>query len=185
MSFHMRLAAILLMTAWPAFGQALTCAPPPDRTQETAELFAQLEASRSPGEASLLSALIWRIWLTAPDDAAQGLLDRGMAARSQGDYPASVAALGDLIAYCPGYAEGWNQRAFSAFLAQDFAAALTDLDRALTLEPRHLGALTGRAMTHIRLGNDSAAARDLRAALRLNRWLAERALLDGLQGTDI
>jgi len=177
--------ALVVIALLPAMAWAQTCAPPPDRTGETAALYAQLGASRGPEEASLLSALLWRIWLAAPDDAAQDLLDEGMTARVAGDYAASVAALSALILYCPDYAEGWNQRAFTAFLAGDFASAEEDLDRALTLEPRHLGALTGRAMTHIRLGNDSAAERDLRAALRLNPWLAERALLEGLDGTDI
>lgn len=156
-----------------------------DRSAETGAIYTQLSISRGPTEAQVLSALLWSIWTAAPDAAAQDMLDRGMAARIAGDLAGSVSLLGELIAYCPAYAEGWNQRAFAAFLARDYAAALDDLDRALAIEPRHLGALTGRAMTYLGLERETEAERDLRAALRLNPWLAERALLERMAGTDL
>lgn len=175
------IAALLLLP-----GIALAdCPALPDRGVETAALYDRLTISGGPTEAQVLSSLLWRIWLAAPDANAQGLLDRGMQARVAGDLVESVAVLGELIAYCPTYAEGWNQRAFSAFLARDYAAALGDLDQALAIEPRHLGALTGRAMTYLGLQREREAERDLRAALRLNPWLAERQLLDGMAGTDL
>lgn len=161
------------------------CPPLPDRSAEIGAIYDRLRISGGPTEAGVLSALLGRIWTAAPDTAAQNLLDRGMQARLAGDLVESIAVFGELTVYCPTYAEGWNQRAFSAYVARDFATALGDLDRALLIEPQHLGALTGRALTFIGLEREAEAERDLRAALRLNPWLAERALLDGLEGTDL
>ena len=97
----------------------------------------------------------------------------------------AIDVLDRLVAYCPDYAEGWNQRAFVHFLRQDFEAALTDLDAAIALNPRHVGALSGKALTLIGLGRKAEAELALRAALALNPWLSERHLLEGLAGEDI
>ena len=102
-----------------------------------------------------------------------------------GDVDKAREALDELVAYCPAYAEGFNQRGFVRFIAGDYAGALPDLDRALELQPTHLGALTGRAMTLIALNRDAAARQDLRRAVHLNPWLPEQRLLDGLKGADL
>jgi Flp pilus assembly protein TadD len=70
------------------------------------------------------------------------------------------------------------------FLRQDFSAALPDLDRALALSPRHIGALSGRALTLTGLGRKAEAALSLRAALALNPWLTERSLLPALEADE-
>ena len=86
--------------------------------------------------------------------------------------------------------EGYNQRAFTYFLSQDFVAALMDLDAALALSPNHVGAQSGRALTLMNLGRMDEARAQMQAALRNNPWLSERALLAkgaplGPKGEDI
>ena len=57
-------------------------------------------------------------------------------AKSQGfDFVAAERAFEALIAYCPDYSEGYNQRAFCMLLQQDHDASVTDLDRALEHAP--------------------------------------------------
>ena len=85
----------------------------------------------------------------------------------------------------PDFAEGWNQRAFAAFLAEDYAAALADLDVALGIMPDHVAALSGKALTLIGMGRNDEAQEVLRAAVKLNPWLGERALLVEPPGKDI
>jgi tetratricopeptide (TPR) repeat protein len=97
----------------------------------------------------------------------------------------SRTALNRLIEYCPAYAEGYNQRAFTNYLQQDFEAALVDLDRALNILPTHVAALSGKALTLMGLGRSAEAQEVLRAALALNPWLQERALLAEPIGTDL
>jgi len=176
----MRIAGLFLICLFPlpALGQE-TCADLPDRSTLVDGLYDELRLAPSPGEAQALSGALWEIWLDAPDARAQTLLDQGIALNRIGARDEARDVFGQLIAYCPDYAEGYNQRAYAAFLAQDYDAALADLDRALARQPRHLGALTGKALSLIGQGRTEAAQEPLREALRLNRWLSERALLTG------
>ncbi|PRY94461.1 hypothetical protein BCF33_0049 [Hasllibacter halocynthiae] len=174
----MRTLALLSCLAAPAGAQD-ACPPVPDTRAEKAEIIRQVQAAPSRAIGQRTAAGLWDLWLRAPDARAQAMLDRGAEAIRVGDLLGAIDVLDRLVGYCPDYAEGWNQRGFARFLARDFAAALPDLDRALALRPRHTGALTGRALTLIALGRDAEAQEDLRAALRLNPWLPERALLKG------
>ena len=82
-----------------------------------------------------------------------------------------------LTAYCPTYAEGFNQRAYVHYLRENYAAALIDLDRALALSPTHVPAQSGRALTLWKLGRIDEARTQLLEALQNNPWLSERSLL--------
>jgi len=108
-----------------------------------------------------------------------------MRQRARFDLLGARDTLDQLVAYCPEYAEGYNQRAFARFLRADYQLALDDLDIALGLSPRHTGALTGKALTLIRLGRDPEAQAILREAVALNPWLNERALITDPVGEDI
>jgi tetratricopeptide (TPR) repeat protein len=150
-----------------------------DEARETA-LLDRLGAAPDAEAASKVNARLWALWTDAPDAHAQELLDSGMARIRLGDLRKAVSALDALVAYCPRYAEGYNQRAFARYLQEDFLPALADLEVALTLSPRHVGALSGKALTLMALGRDAAALEALEAALDLNPWLAERTLLPDL-----
>ncbi len=108
-----------------------------------------------------------------------------MRQRTEGNFEGSRETLSALIDYCPDYAEGYNQRAFSAYLAQDYPAALIDLDRAIAITPNHVAAIAGRGLTLLGLGRDEEAQAALREAVALNPWLAERALIIGPIEQDI
>jgi len=145
----------------------------------------QLQALPSPVGARELSDQLWQLWTDAPDEPAQALLDQGMRQRESYDLLGARDTLDRLVEYCPDYAEGYNQRAFANFLRADYTAALYDLDAALAITPTHLGALTGKVLTLIRLDRDPEAQIILREALNLNPWLSERALLTEPAGEDI
>lgn len=179
----MRLILALCVIAVPAFAEE--CPRVPDHAAAVESIIADLRIARDATEASQLNDSLWRIWMAAPDAVAQDLLNRGMAKRREANYVASTEIFDELVSYCPAYAEGYNQRAFTNFLAQDYATALTDIDRALAIEPRHLGALTGKALSLIGLERMDEAQVVLRRALALNPWLAERSLLIGPEGEDI
>ena len=174
-----RLTVAFALLAGMAAAQDAACPAPPDREDERRALMRELRTAPDPSGAQRASRALWDIWADAPDERAQALLDRGRAMIALGDLGRATEALDELVAYCPDYAEGWNQRGFASFLRRDFEAALTDLDRAMALSPEHLGVLSGRALTLLGLGRDEEGQAQLRAALRLNPWLAEAALLDG------
>lgn len=153
------------------------CPAAPDHAVEKAALLAELRDARDAAAAAAITADLWRLWTDAPDPSAQEMLDAGMALIRSADYAASEAILDGLVAYCPDYPEGWNQRAFARFLSGSFGAALADLDRALAIDPRHVPALAGKALVLMHLGRHPEAQIVLREAVRMNPWLAERSLL--------
>lgn len=180
----MKIAIAFLMFAGPVWAQDI-CPPVPDHAAERARIMVVLANARDQTEAQFMTNQLWQLWTDAPDDRAQALLDDGMQRRLEADYAGSRAVLDDLVTYCPDYAEGFNQRAFSAFLAQDYAAALADLDVALRIMPDHVAALSGKALTLMGLGRQDEAQEVLRAAVKLNPWLGERALLVEPPGTEL
>lgn len=161
-----------------------TCPPVPDHSAELDALYRDIQTAETEAEARDYSNALWGYWTDAPDEAAQGLLDMGMSQRARFDLLGAIKSLGTLVAYCPDYAEGWNQRAFARYLGGQYEQALPDLDRALELRPRHLGALTGKALTLIALERKAEAILVLRRALEINPWLSERHMLPALEAEE-
>ena len=178
---------ILAMLAAPAFAD---CPAPADTRAELLDLIEQADAAPDIAAGRAVSAAMWEVWLRAPDAAAQEVLDAGMARREGHDFLGAIAEFDRLVAYCPDYAEGYNQRAFAHFLRGDYARALADLDRALDLQPLHVAAQSGRALALMNLGRIDEARVQLLAAVENNPWLSEAALLAegaplGPKGRDI
>lgn len=189
----MRILFALALMVGPALTNAASaqeCAAVHDVSEELAQLITQAQMATDFRQGQAASDAMWKVWLRAPDEAAQAVLDRGMAARGSFDFPAAHREFTRLTEYCPDYAEGWNQRAYISFLREDYAAALLDLDRALVLQPRHVAAQSGRGLTLMNLGRIAEAREQMLAAVANNPWLSEKALLAkgaplGLKGEDI
>lgn len=179
----MRLALLLSLLPLPALADG--CPVAPDNSAALDPLYEQLREAGTELEARRITNRMWSYWDDAPDEPSQEMLDEGMRARSQYDFLRALDRFDALVGYCPHYAEGYNQRAFVNFLRQDYAAALPDLDRALELNPRHVGALSGRALTLIALGREAEGQAALRAALEINPWLTERSLLKTEPGEEL
>lgn len=156
---------------------AAECPAVPDNRAALAELRAKVQSADTEMEGRIYDRQMWEIWTRAPDPRAQALLDSGMERLRVADYETALSELNTLVAYCPEYAEGWNQRAFVHFLQQDFSAALADLDRTLDLNPDHTGALSGKALSLMGMGRMQLAQDVLKEALVLNPWLPERGLV--------
>ena len=97
-----------------------------------------MQAAPTQMAADLLTNELWDLWAKAPDQYAQELLDTGLERRSSFDLNGAIIAFDALVEYCPDYAEGYNQRAFIAYMRQDYDAALADLNAAIraVTEPR-------------------------------------------------
>ncbi len=171
----MKLFVILLCVCGPAWGQG--CPPSPDHGSALAALLAQIQNAPDEASAHTVANELWTLWADAPDEISQEMLDRGMRRRAAWNLLGAREDFDALVAYCPDYAEGYNQRAFVNFLRQDFQAALPDLEHAIELSPAHVAALSGRALTLIGLGREAEAQDALALALELNPWLPERNLL--------
>lgn len=156
---------------------ALACSKVEVESDRRVQLFEALKDAQNEMEGRLLGDQIWRIWTTAPDPKSQSMLDTSRERIRYGDYETAETVLTKLIDYCPDYAEGWNQRAFARFLRQDYDRALDDIEQVLEREPKHFGALSGRAVTLLQMGRTEVGHTALREALKVNPWLSERHML--------
>lgn len=174
---------LAFVLAAPAQAQE-SCPAARDVSDEQAAIYTELRGAPNDLAARPFVAQLWQLWTDAPDSRAQDMLDAGMNARASFDFDRAMVALDALVEYCPDYTEGWNQRAFVAYLRQDYAAALADLERALAINPDHVAALSGLGLTLMRLGRTEASQSVLRRALTLNPWLSERVYVTDPPASD-
>jgi tetratricopeptide (TPR) repeat protein len=162
---------------------AMTTAPIAQTERETAALdtlFAELKSAPDEEAARVITNQIWVYWTTPADPVLAARMRDVLMLRQQADFPAVIAALDDIVAEYPGYAEGWNQRATIYYLLSNYEQSLADIEKVLEFEPRHFGALVGRAVIHENQGEHALALRDMAAALAIHPFLAERALFPEL-----
>ena len=110
------------------------------------KLFALLAETQDPQQLGQIEQSIWLLWLDSGDDGLNQMMQRGVAAMNQGDFPIALAAFNSIVEAAPEFAEGWNKRATLYWLMGDYQASIGDIDKTLALEPRHFGALSGLAM---------------------------------------
>ena len=188
----MRILFALSLAAGPAMAQSTTniCPEPADHSAELDSLITAARDAKNEGVGRDVSGKMWEVWLRAPNDQAQEVLDRGMQRRNSYDFAGAFKDFDKLAEYCPTYAEGFNQRAYIQYLQGNYEGALVDLDAALVLLPNHVAAQSGRALTLMQLGKLDAARVQMLEALENNPWLSERALVAkdaplGPKGEDI
>ncbi|MGO9673642.1 MAG: tetratricopeptide repeat protein [Methylocella sp.] len=149
--------------------KALAPRPEPAALRQRAldELFKRLGAAADPDEAKGVADAIQHVWLQSQSDTADLVMQRAMLASRMKNYPLALALLDRLVALEPNWAEAWNQRATVRFLSQDFDGSMADIDKAIKLEPRHFGALTGMGVILQREGLDKRALEVLNKALEI------------------
>jgi tetratricopeptide (TPR) repeat protein len=188
----MHISFVIALFAAPLFASVASarCPEPPDVRREILNLVEDAHAAKTFMDGRRVSGQMWLVWLRAPNEQAQTYLDAGMARRDVADFAAALVEFNKLVHYCPTYAEGWNQRAYIHFLRQDYETALLDLDVAIKLQPLHVAAQSGRALTLMNMGRRVEARAQMLQALDNNPWLSERALVQdgaplGLQGQEL
>lgn len=137
-------------------------------------LFAALAKAGNDDVAREIVPEIWRTWsLSGRAEIDTWMMQAGVA-MAQRHIALAGNLLDDVIALAPDFAEGWNQRATLRWMIGDHAGSQADIDKALALEPRHFGALAGRAMMLIEAERFKEALAVYRQALAVNPFLSER-----------
>lgn len=153
-----RYVAALAVAAMPAAAQD---APP-----SLDELLGEL--SRPDADHEAVGDRIGALWSRSGSAALDLLLRRGREALEEGDHEAAIDHLSALIDHAPDFAEGYNTRATAYYADGRVGEALSDIVRALELEPRHFGALAGLGFVMEDLGHERDALRAYRAAAELH-----------------
>lgn len=143
-------------------------------------LFAELRRAPDEPTARAIADRIWLHWTQPADPELAGRMRAVLHQRQNADLPAVLATLDGIIADHPDYAEAWNQRATVHFLLGNYEQSLADIDKVLQYEPRHFGALTGRAMIYRNQGKLDRARDEMVSALAIHPFLVERALFPEL-----
>ncbi len=162
-----------------------TAETPEERAEHRAELFAALKAAPNEHAAKRVESEIWRFWTTGPNDEASQRLEDAMGRRQSFDFDGALAMLDLLVEAEPEWSEAWNQRAFVRFLRAEYEESLADIARTLELEPKHFGALAGKADILFRRGDIAGGKAVLREAVDIHPWLGMRVLLEAPPGRKI
>ena len=125
---------------------------------KTQTLLDQLGRAQSMEQANPIVEELWKEWTSAHNNEDEkALMANGISAMSKGNLDRAENIFTKLIEVNPNFTEAWNKRATLRFMLWDFEGSLKDVEKVLTLEPRHFGALSGLGMIHLRLGDPERA----------------------------
>lgn len=153
-------------------------------------LFQALHSTTDAAYAESVEEHIWDFWLEHPDPVMVRDMRAGVFSLNSDDYESALHAFDAVTARDPSYAEGWNKRAAAHYMLGDYRAAMLDLRHALSLEPRHFGALVELGLVYLALGDEKPALRAFDAALKINPHLSRvriqaEAIRHRTAGTDL
>jgi tetratricopeptide (TPR) repeat protein len=92
---------------------------------------------------------LWQIWHRSGNAAVDALFHEGIEAMQRGSYRAAVDIFTRVIEVAPNFAEGYNKRATTYYLMQQYEDSIADCERTIALNPHHFGALSGAGLCHL------------------------------------
>ena len=104
-----------------------------------------LEALKNaePAEATRLTREIERLWELSGSTTVDLLFRRGREAMEEEDLETAIEHLTAVTDHAPEFAEGWHARATAYYMKDLYGPALSDLQRALALNPDNYNAIFG------------------------------------------
>ena len=143
-----------------------------ERNNKLEKLFTQLKNTKDLPTAQIVEKKIWEIWSIHPSDDRRGfrlteLLTQGSRLMNVGELGKAYKLFTQIIAVEPDWSEAWNKRATVLYLMNQYQSSLDDIKITLALEPRHFGALSGRALNYIELKQYENAIESYKAAQKI------------------
>ena len=157
-----------------ATAATLTFSVPTQASQNDARLpalFDQLKAAASPEDAGSIEQAIWQIWLLSGNGSVDAHVLRGLQAMGEGRNEEALSAFTKAADAQPDFAEAWNKRATVNYLLGRFDDSVLDIQKTLSLEPRHFGALSGLGLINLAMGREREALKAFEAGLRIHPYL--------------
>jgi len=131
-------------------------------------LFGRLQQTDSPEEAAVITREIWGVWTEVEDQGVYVGMLQGIEALAVHDLTAALGFFDSVITKRPAFAEGWNKRATVYYLMGRFDESMRDVETTLNLEPRHFGALSGKGLILMAMGDYVLAVEAFEHALEAN-----------------
>ena len=125
-----------------------------DQKRELDILFKNLKSIGSRAAAMEIEQKIWDIWITHPSNRKlTEMLSKGSSYMSQNILGDAYIIFTEIISLDKNWAEAWNKRATVLYLMGEFEKSQKDIDKVLSLEKRHFGALSGQGLVQTALEN--------------------------------
>ena len=124
--------------------------------------FIDLKNSKNLDEAIDIENNIWSLWNLHPNSQfLTNKLELGTELMESGQHKYAYKIFSNIIFEDPNWSEAWNKRATVLFLMNEYDLSLIDIKKTLDIEPRHFGALSGRAQIYIHRENYQKALDNL------------------------
>jgi tetratricopeptide (TPR) repeat protein len=144
--------------------------PVKKKAEDIDKLFAELHRDGIDRPDMSISK-IWTLWESNDSPTAEVLLSQSNKAMRDGAFETSEVMLDTILDTYPDYTEALHKRAMLYYNMARYDDALEDIGKVLETEPRHFGALAGRAAIYQAQGNVAKAAESLREAITVNPHL--------------
>jgi tetratricopeptide (TPR) repeat protein len=155
--------------------------PSPKLPRRLNSLFRELTEPRPGRSYEEIEDLIWTLWISHEDRAAEEAMGKAVEAMAGGSLQKARIVLDGLLALHPDWAEAWNKRATLNFIEKRDAESLNDIEQTLRLEPRHFAAISGFGQICLRNGHLNEAKAAFQLALAINPHLQGlREIIDDL-----
>jgi tetratricopeptide (TPR) repeat protein len=163
---------------------------PLERPKLLAELYEKLGAAANAEAARPIMVAIEELWRISGSDTVDLLLSRAERFVKEADLDLALQILDATVDIAPEDAEVWHQRAKVHALRQDYAQAVVDLKRTLSLDPKYYRAINDLGIVLEELGAKKDALQTYRKALKVNPFLDDarrsaETLAREVEGQDI
>lgn len=155
--FKPAVAAALLAVTSPMTMTPAWADDPAALSDTVRDLLAELATAEDAATADRLEDQIVDAWSKSGSPAMNVLLRRGRAALEVRDWALAIRHFRALTDHAPDFAEGWHGLALAYYNADRLGPAMDALERTLTLNPYHFGALRGVAAVHEQIDNPTLA----------------------------
>jgi len=138
-----------------------------ERDKQLNYLFNELKI-KNKSIANDIEQKIWDIWSTHPSNKNLTFrLAEGSKLVINNQLLKAIEIFTEVIEKDPSWAEAWNKRATVFYMLGDYKASQDDIDKVLSLERRHFGALAGQGLVNIKLKNYEKAIKSYQKALEI------------------
>ena len=111
---------------------------------------------------------LWSVWHRSGKPEVDARLQDGIAEMQRGAFPQAVEIFTEVITMAPDFAEGYNKRATTYYLMQEFDESIRDCEKTIELNSVHFGALSGTGLNYLGLRNLVKALEYFERAVAVN-----------------
>lgn len=143
------------------------------REQRLDLLFDELGSLEQGADAKAMEETILNLWSQSGSATIDLLMDRSASVVLDGDVELGLGLIDSVVELEPDFAEAWHRRSHLHMVMGNITEAMVDLQKVLTLEPRHFPAVNALADILRSMGDREAALSAYRMALEINPHMDE------------